>query len=100
MTMNRQNLVTLQRRTTYDCGVLERTIVKFLWKRWPPKASVAEIVEFALQKYGPTKGRLVHMAWKDVEVLVQRHGPTRGRTFRYVEDALKRLEKRNIIEIS
>jgi hypothetical protein len=90
--------VSLLRRTTYRCGKLEKTIISYLLKKYPSGVTVEEILDF-IEKHGPTNGELIHMTWKGVRNAVYKYGPRKGRTLEYALDALKRLEKRNIIKI-
>jgi len=90
--------VSILRRTTYHCGKLEKTIISYLLKKYPGGVTVEEILDF-IEKHGPTNGELIHMTWKGVRNAVYKYGPRKGRTLEYALDALKRLEKRNIIKI-
>ena len=97
--MESDKIVSLTRRTAYRCGYLERGIVHYLLRKYPPRATVEEILDF-VEKHGPTNGKLIHITWKGVRNAVYKYGPRKGRTLEYALEALKRLEKRNIVKIS
>jgi hypothetical protein len=90
--------VSLIRRTTFRCGRVERSIVHFLMGRYPHTATVEEVLAF-VERHGPTNGKLLHLAWKGVKGTVERYGPRKGKTLEHALEALRRLEKRNIVTI-
>ena len=96
--MESNETVSLTRRTTYRCGCIERGIVQYLLRKYPPRATVEEILDF-VEKHGPTNGELIHITWKGVRNAGYKYGPRKGRTLEYALEELKRLEKRNIVKI-
>ncbi len=77
----RNGVARLIRRTTWKCGRLEKSIVKFLMRKPLPEAPVDEIINYVLE-------------------VCRHYGPTKGAIMKRIVKSLKRLEERRILKIS
>ena len=95
----RNSVIHLLRRTTWRCGRLERSIVKFLMRRYPYEVTFSELLDYLLKTYGPTKGRLAHKIWDKSMELARKYGPMKGKLIYNLIKAIGRLESRHIIKV-
>ncbi len=85
--------VILKRRTTWHCGLTQKRILHVLKRNGKPM-TVEEIINKFFERRGPTHGEI----WKKTLRLMDKYGPTRGKMLNQIFMALNRLENRRIIE--